>query len=539
MLEITLQRAGRRLLKEPIGTSPITVGRASENTIRLLDPDISRQHCRIEWRDNALYVVDLSTNGMLVNSERTSDAHVDAGDRITIGPWNLLIGTTVDAVPVKTLVSEPHATRVIAFDPAKRRLRTQRIEIIVRTPDHAPLKKRVTKGEVLIGHHAACDVAVADSFVSRRHCKLIIDGGRVKLVDLASTNGVWIGKSRVTQVAMEPQGSFSIGRSTVNYSIVSETEELAPIKKEHLGEIIGTSRAMREVFALIERVAPSDVTVIITGESGTGKELAARELHRLSRRKNGPFVAINCGALPANLIESQLFGHERGAFTGALERTPGLLEQANGGTLFLDEIGDMPLELQTRLLRVLEERRVRRVGAQAEIEVDFRLLAATNRDLPRMAKKGKFREDLFYRIYVVPIEMPPLRDRAVDIPLLAEHFLSELATEDRHPSLTEAAQKALARCPWMGNVRELKNAIERTFLFTERDVIDAPDLSTAAFGIRRDANNGLKNQERTYIADTIAECKGNVSQSARKLGIARSSLQGKISRLKIDMPGQK
>ncbi|MBN1282787.1 MAG: sigma 54-interacting transcriptional regulator [Proteobacteria bacterium] len=536
MLEIALHRAGRMLLREPIGTEPITVGRASENTIRLMDPDISREHCRIEWRDGALIVKDLSTNGMLVNGERVSQAQVDAGDRIAVGPWNLVIEATVDAIPVRTLAAEPHATRVLAFDPASKKLTTQRVDMVVRTPDQAPLKKRVSKSEILIGHHASCDVAVADPYVSRRHCKLVIDGERVKLIDLASTNGVFVGETRVAQAAMERHGSFRVGRSEVHYRLSSESEELAPSESDRLGEMVGRSRAMREVFALIRRVAPSDAPVLITGESGTGKELAARELHRLSLRRQGPFVAINCGALPAGIIEAQLFGHEKGAFTGAVERMPGLIEQAKGGTLFLDEIGEMDAALQTRLLRVLEDKKVRRIGAQAEIDADFRLVAATNRDLRRMAKDGRFREDLLYRIYVVPIEIPSLRERPDDIEHLASHFLARLAKDGRAPALSAGAMKAVRGHPWPGNARELRNAMERTLLLSIRDVIEPRDLFLSFIGTKGGQPGGLREQERSHLIEVIAECKGNISRSARRLGIARTSLQAKIRRFKIETP---
>ncbi len=538
MLEIALQRAGKMLLRQPIGTEPVSIGRSSENTIRLLDPDISREHCRIEWRDGALMVRDLSTNGMLVNGERTREARIDAGDRIAVGPWDLVIETTVDAVPVRTIAAEPHATQVLAFDPASKRLSTRRVEFVVRTPEQAPLKKGAAKAEIIIGHHASCDVAVADPYVSRRHCKLVMNGERVKIVDLASTNGLFVNATRVTQAAMDRQGSFTIGRSTVYYRVFSDAEELAPSNSEKLGEMVGRSRAMREIFALIARAAPSDAPVMITGESGTGKELAAREVHRLSRRNRGPFVAINCGALPAGIIESQLFGHERGAFTGAVERTPGLIEQACGGTLFLDEIGEMDLPMQTKLLRVLEDKKIRRIGGQQEIDADFRLVCATNRNLRDMSKEGKFREDLLFRIHVIPVDIPSLRERPEDIELLASHFLASLAKEGRSPKLSDDAIEALRGHPWMGNARELRNALERTLIFCDHDVIERNDLFLSFIGPRKDHKGRLREQERACLIEVINECKGNISQSARRLGIARTSMQAKMRRFKIEIPGQ-
>jgi DNA-binding NtrC family response regulator len=538
MLEITLQRAGKRLMKEPIGSDPVTIGRSAENTLRLLDADISRNHCKIEWRDGALRATDLSTNGMLINGELVKDAEVTAGDRISIGPWTLMIDSTIDAVPMKTLISEPHSTRVLAYDPVRRKLATQRMEIIVNSPDQSSLRKRLARTEITIGHHGSCDVAVADPYVSRRHCKLIVQDGRVKLIDLASTNGVFVGDTRVSQVAMDAHGSFRIGRSAVNYRLVTETEEVMPTKETRLGDMIGVSKQMRGIFGLISRVAPTDAAVLVSGDSGTGKELVARELHRLSGRKDKPFVAVNCGSIPSTIIESQLFGHERGAFTGAVERASGYFEQARGGTLFLDEIGEMPLELQTRLLRVLETKTIRRIGGQEEIEVDFRLVCATNRNLPRRVQEGRFREDLLFRILVVPIELPPLRERPEDTLALARNYVAEIASEGRNPSLTDAALEAIAGHDWPGNVRELKNTIERTLIMSEHDVIEACDIKFASLGqVPSGGNgNGLWDKERSHLEEALRECGGNITLAAKKLGIARTTLQGKIKRYGIDVP---
>jgi len=537
MLEITLQRAGKRLMKEPIGSSPVTIGRSAENTLRLLDPDISRNHCRIEWRDGALCATDLSTNGMLVNGELVKDAEIAAGDRISIGPWTLTIDSKIDAVPMKTLVSEPHSTRVLAYDPVRRKLATQRMEVIVNSPEQSTLRKRLAKTEITIGHHGSCDVAVADPYVSRRHCKLTVHDGRIRLIDLASTNGVFVGDTRVNQVSMDSHGAFRIGRSTVHYRLITETEEVRPSKETRLGEMVGVSRQMREIFDLITRVATTDAAVVVSGESGTGKELVARELHRLSNRKERPFIAVNCGSIPATIIESQLFGHERGAFTGAVERASGYFEQARGGTLFLDEIGEMELALQTRLLRVLETKAVRRVGGQEDIPVDFRLVCATNKNLSRMVREGRFREDLLFRILVIPIELPPLRERPEDTLVLARNFLAEIASEGRSPSLTDAALEAIAAHGWPGNVRELKNTIERTLIMCDHDIIEARDIRFAPVGQTSAGSNsdGLKEMERAHLEDALKGCGGNITLAAKKLGIARTTLQSKIKRYGIEV----
>ncbi|MFM2372699.1 MAG: hypothetical protein RIS85_2421, partial [Pseudomonadota bacterium] len=239
-------------------------------------------------------------------------------------------------------------------------------------------------------------------------------------------------------------------------------------------EILGQAASMQEVFRAIGRLSQSSATVMINGESGTGKELVAEAIHQLGNRRAGPFIAVNTAAIPAELIESELFGHEKGAFTGAVARTMGKFEQASGGTLFLDEIGDMPMQAQTRLLRALQSGRIRRVGGREEITLDCRIVAATNRDLLPMIAAGTFREDLYYRLAVVPIELPPLRDRADDIEALSRHFLANAAAEGLpRRQLTQAAATLLSRQPWRGNVRELRNFIYRLALLARDEVIDA------------------------------------------------------------------
>ncbi|WP_088310880.1 sigma-54-dependent transcriptional regulator [Novosphingobium sp. B 225] len=338
------------------------------------------------------------------------------------------------------------------------------------------------------------------------------------------------------------------------------TEEDAPVAGLPL---VGRSAPMQAVYRMITRVLRNDLTVLVLGESGTGKELVAEAIHQLGQRKDGPFVAVNTAAIPAELIESELFGHEKGAFTGAVARHIGKFEQANGGTLFLDEIGDMPMQAQTRLLRALQSGSVRRVGGREEIKVDVRIVAATNRDLEPMIAAGQFREDLFYRLNVVPITLPPLRERADDIPALARHFLQLAAVEGlpRH-QLSDEAAALLSRQPWRGNVRELRNFIYRLALLAREDAIDAE--STASLiqqTARADAEAGsagdlagsvaewlvinrpapgtvydaaLAAFERPLFTAVLRETQGNQLRAAQMLGINRNTLRKRLSDLGID-----
>lgn len=524
------------LMRQPIGEAPVTVGRSSDNTLKLVDPEISRHHCKIEWRDNSLFITDLSMNGTLVNGQQFKCTEVHVGDKLTIGPWTLSIDSTIDAVPIRTIAKSASETRVIGFDARKKILTTRQVELAIQSPDQAPIRRRMTKEEIVIGHHAACDVAVADPFVSRRHCRIICEGDVLRLVDLSSTNGTFVSDTKVTETILPSSGSFRIGRSTVLYRILDSSERISPSKRDRLGKLLGESRRMREIFAIIERIGPTDAAVCITGESGTGKELVARELHNASKRRRGNFVAVNCGAMPPSIIESQLFGHERGAFTGAVERVSGLFEQAKGGTIFLDEIGEMPFDLQARLLRVLETKTVRRIGGQEEIAVDVRLICATNRDLKRMVADGRFREDLFFRIFVVPIELPPLRERTEEIPALATHLLYEIASPGHMATLTEAAMERLMGHSWPGNVRELKNTLERTVLLSDGSSIDASDLKIESVGINRSEGGKLKEHERDILISALEESGGNLSRTSKKLGIARTTLQKKVKRYSIEVP---
>ena len=325
--------------------------------------------------------------------------------------------------------------------------------------------------------------------------------------------------------------------------------------------LVGRSAPMQAVYRMITRVLRNDLTVLILGESGTGKELVAEAIHQLGQRKAGPFVAVNTAAIPGELIESELFGHEKGAFTGAVARHIGKFEQAEGGTLFLDEIGDMPMQAQTRLLRALQSGTIRRVGGRDEISVNVRIVAATNRDLEPMIAAGTFREDLYYRLNVVPITLPPLRERADDIPALARHFLAQAAGEGlpRH-SLDETAAAALAAQPWRGNVRELRNFIYRLALLARDDVIDAAALEPMLTPAARDQSGGempidslvaqwladarpadgavydaaLAAFEKPLFTAVLRRTGGNQLRAAQVLGINRNTLRKRLHELDID-----
>ncbi len=323
--------------------------------------------------------------------------------------------------------------------------------------------------------------------------------------------------------------------------------------KYRFDNIIGHSPAMQQVFTRLEKIVHTDSTILILGESGTGKELVAKAIHFNGSRRNQPFIAINCGAIPSELLESELFGHVRGAFTGAVADKPGKFELANGGTVFLDEIGTMPAPLQMKLLRVLQEQEIERVGGSRRIKLDVRVISATNADLEKDVREGRFREDLYYRLNVIPIQLPPLRERREDIPLLVRHFLQKTCREMGRPlmSVTPKAMQALENHDWPGNVRELENVIERTVALTDGEQIDHPDLPQAIAGKASldpatdtpslrlpdagiDMPAFIADIERRLIRDALERADGIKARAAALLGINRTTLVEKIKRLGLE-----
>jgi two-component system, NtrC family, nitrogen regulation response regulator NtrX len=333
-------------------------------------------------------------------------------------------------------------------------------------------------------------------------------------------------------------------RNVLERKGLSESVEALRTAVESRHEIVGESFQIRQVLERIERVAPTDARVLITGENGTGKELVARAIHRLSKRADKAFVEVNCAAIPSELIESELFGHMKGSFTGAVQDRAGKFEQAHRGTLFLDEVGDMSMSAQAKVLRALEEGTVTRVGGQSSHAVDVRVVAATNKDLEAEIEEGRFREDLFYRLNVVPVVVPPLRERREDIPLLVHHFIERMATEDGLPrrSVTDEAMDRLRELDWPGNVRELRNTVERLLILSSGKAIEVADIDLLVGGAQGPAGLGpellradsfaefREHAERAFLLQKLRGHEWNVSETARVLEMPRSNLYKKMER---------
>ncbi len=397
-----------------------------------------------------------------------------------------------------------------------------------------------------VGREPWCDLVLDVPEVSASHCEVRLEPGVVRLRDRRSTNGTWLGDHRIVEAYLKDGDRFRVGRTVVvlRGSPSSRVIDVSPM--DITGTVLGRSEPMLEVLDLLSRVAARTVPVLITGETGTGKTCVARALHGASGR--GRFVKVDCGALPENLVESELFGHEKGAFTGAQGRRVGLFEEAHGGTVFLDEIGEFPIHLQTRLLSILEDRTLRRVGSSETVEVDFRLVAATNRDLERAVESGEFREDLYYRLGVVRVELPPLRRRVEDLPLLAEYLLARASAESASPArrLSPAALEALTQHHWPGNVRELDNAIRRAVALADLEEIGAEDLVFSPLARRKTPGSFdtslpfrdykqqvLDHFESAYLEELMEAARGNVSEAARRAGLSRQHMFTLLKRLGI------
>lgn len=397
-------------------------------------------------------------------------------------------------------------------------------------------------GRLVVGSSGQCDLKLTDRAVSRFHMELVATQSGIALKDLGSTNGTRIGNVRVERATLAGPLELGVGRTRLALEFGESHDEVRG-GRSHFGELLGTSAAMQSVYSLLEKAAPTDVPVLLLGESGTGKELAARAVHAASPRSTGPFEIVDCGGLPPTLIESELFGHEKGAFTHALSSRTGAFERAHGGTLFLDELGELPLEVQPKLLRALGEGEVRRVGGARREQVDVRVVAATNRDLRSEVNQGSFRADLYYRIAVVEVRLPPLRDRSEDIPQLARHLLDRIVQERRLGSVVEPGAELLAELQkqrWAGNVRELRNYLEQLAVLQVPPPLRNEEVATGGMGEFsdllgrpwREAKQELVERfERQYLEAALQASDGNVAQAARHAGVDRGTLFRSIRRL--------
>lgn len=456
----------------------------------------------------------------------------------------------------------PTKIAYISGRPAELHLR--KCKLVLQREDGDTYEYIFDQPSVTIGAMDDNDLVIDDDTVSRYHARIFQEDNAYLVQDNDSTNGTLVNRVRIKEAYLKPGCIVTIGKTDVGFQSLDERVTIEPASRDRFGRIVGKSLRMREIFSILDKIAPTGVTVIIEGETGTGKEVIARTIHEQSRRADMPFVVFDCGAVPENLIESELFGHEKGSFTGASQAREGLFEVAQKGSIFLDELGELSLDLQPKLLRALEQREIKRVGSNDPIKVDVRVIAATNRNLEEEVKNGTFREDLFYRLSVVRIILPPLRDRIGDLPLLAKHFLSngsfnkDLEGNQRVTGISRDALDAMMNYTWPGNIRELLNIMERACAYSEGEYIQPEDLPEHISGVKilrkrvpRDEEqekvdralqrpfkeakeHWVSDFERDYIVSLLEKNEGNISHAAREAAIDRKYFRKLMRKYDLD-----
>jgi two-component system response regulator HydG len=527
MPELVFLRRGEEVLRFAFDRSRVVLGRGEKSDVVIPDPEVSRQQAAVLLDGGEVVVEDLSGKGTVVSGANTHRAPLQDGADIALGQWRAVFHRETSADEAAPTAVSGAGTEVQRPGEPQRWLAAQ---VRVRTTTGETVH-RMVGDSFTVGSDPGNDLVLEDRFVSARHLRVSRRNTGFLAVDPGSTNGVYLGNVRIFEVELPMHATLRCGETELT------VEPATPARKEAAFQgMIGADPGIRQLVDLIERVAPSGATVIVLGESGSGKELVARALHARSYRSDRPFVPVNCAAISKELIESELFGHEKGSFTGAVAAHKGAFEEADGGTLFLDEIGELPLELQAKLLRALESGEIRRVGAGRPSMVDVRVIAATNKDLLSATRAGRFREDLYYRVCVVPLSLPPLRSRRGDVPALAEHFVKAFSPRGQSVSITAEALERLTQHAWPGNIRELRNVVHRALLLRKGQMIDVADLSfdpdpsggtggpVGEFIPGLTLEQMLQRLEREIVESALRRFNNNRERVARELGVARSTL---------------
>ncbi len=538
MAELAFFRRGEELLRVPL-SDRTAVGRGPECDVLIPDPAVSRVQAVVERRGDGFHLVDRSGRGTRVDGAEVAEVALADGSEIALGAWRALFRAAPpdEAEPTRagggTGVRRAGAAE--APQPARLRVRERGRERLV------PL----TAAGLTVGSDASNGLTLDDPFVSARHLRLEPRGAGWQVTDMGSTNGTFLSGVRVMQAELPPGLPLSLG----DCRLALELGPPSPGRPSLFEGLFSSDPSMRQVFDLVERVAATEVPVTILGETGTGKELVARAIHARSPRREAPFIPVNCSAIAETLIESELFGHEKGAFSGADRLRKGAFEEAHGGTIFLDEIGELPVDLQPKLLRALELGEVKRVGASRPIQVNARIVAATHRDLRAAVRAGAFREDLYYRLCVVPVSIPPLRQRRGDIRSLAARFLEAAAPRGLSIAWSEEALQKLEGYDWPGNIRQLRNVTQRALLFRGEGLaipagaVVLEDTRGPSSGTGDDATLYLpgltmEDIEREAIRLSLRRHRGRRSAVVKELQIAKSTVMKRIGQWGLQQEGR-
>lgn len=542
MAELVLYSGETPVLRAPLHGQGLTIGRSAVNDVSIPDDELPPFICALEPASMGYRVVDKSGLGVWLNGRRVTDEPLPHNAELRLGKLTARYARTPDDKGGK---EGGQRTGILRTRGDGKLVKT---EFRLRLPSGERIA--IPPSGLRVGALSDNDVTVDDGFVSSYHAQLFLRGERLFVRDLDSTNGTFVNDVRVVEAEVPTKSTLRFGKVKIQVETEDSDVDVDATAKGRgpwkCAQLTTADAGFAKTFALIEKVAPHDASVCIFGETGTGKELVAHALHVLSGRKNGPFVPLNCAAFPEELIESELFGHEKGAFTGADRQRKGAFEEADKGTLFLDEIGELPMEMQAKLLRVLETRAVRRVGGRGDTPVDVRIVCATHRDLVQHVKQGRFREDLLHRIYVIPVKLPSLRERPVDVVHLARYF-GALISPHRSVTLTAAAEEKLRQHSFPGNVRELRNVIQRALIMGDGATIDAGDIAfipatldevTTGAALYRKGMT-MDDVERTAI-DAALKAHGSIGEAARALGVAKTTLWRKATAyglVKDEKPG--
>ncbi len=506
----------------------VEIGRDPHNQIILPFPDVSRVHAILRRENNTFYLEDKSGKGILVNRQMMSQAILHHGDEIQISSFRLIFESMALEEPAPpTLTLEP---TLLSPSIQKQIDLSQSRLCVISDPDRGKslvLKEIVNR----IGRNPKNHLVLSDASVSAFHAEVERHPEGLQVRDLGSTNGTFINGHKIQSSIIPIDSEIQVGQTRLRFFL---EKRMSPRIGFGFGRLIGQSPKMNTVYQMIQKAGRSDVTVLLQGETGCGKGLVANEIHRLGPRAKGPFITVDCSAIPKDLISSELFGHEKGAFTNAIAQRKGAFELAHGGTLFLDEIGELPLTLQPTLLKVLEERTFKRVGGNELLSSDFRIVAATHRWLDQEVRDKRFRQDLYFRLCVFPIPLPPLRERKEDIPLLVQHFL---AGKEIH--IPNETMEQLMAHPWPGNIRELHNTIERAMILLEGNVLHPGDILFPAQGGYQEEQGAdlpltpsLEEVEKQVIQRTLKAHQGDKKATAQALGISLSTLYEKLKSIK-------
>lgn len=510
-----------------IENGDIKIGSSLLCDISIPESGLDEFHFEVSSRNGRFLLKRNGGSELVVNKRSvTSERFLSDGDRIYAGSLVFLFN--------QRSMSRTGSTAVLAEDSPPQKIKNA--SLIIKENDGERIYHLYGERQTIIGSSERSDLRIQDRFVSEQHCTIFFEQGRYFIRDNISRNGTFVNGVKTREAEIRSGSVIRVGRTEIIFRIEHPSTNLEIDNASEFCGIVGFSSQMREMFALIKKVSPSDIPILITGETGTGKELVARAIYKNSSRSDQVFIPLNCSSFSRDVLESELFGHVKGSFTGAVNNRKGIFEEATDGTVFLDEIGDMPLDLQAKILRTIEYGEIRSVGSNRPITVNTRIISATNRDLESACKKNLFREDLFYRLSVVHLHIPPLRERREDIIPLAERFLKRFAPT-RDLLLTPMTKEKLISYNWPGNVRELKNVMIRAVLFAKGNNIDDSSIIFQPTGLRDYIDYAdrfikikpLHEIERDIITSAMKIYNGDLSAVAERLDISVAELKEKIS----------